>query len=401
MGAEAVKSSKRTVGIPVLVISVVIVAVIAAAAVYVAVKPAKEEEAEPGPIKVGTIMCLSGDLGPVGPGLVKGIELAVWEVNQKGGIQGRQVELIVEDEETNPTKAMEVGSKLIDIDGVKVIVGPMISPSVLSLVNKSRDSKVVMITPSATAPSVSDAGEWVFRVCPTDRVQGKALADLAKVKGYTKVATLVLNNDYGVGLEDALIDFFEGEVVASVRFESGKADYRTELDTLKAKQPQAIMLVAYPESGTVILKQAAELQMGFNWLAAEGIADAVMLQRPEIIPELEKMLLTKPRSVNETVGYQKFLSLFNEKYPGETPGIYADYAYDAASMALMAIAYGGNDGEGIKDALNLVGDHFNGASGDKTFDANGDVYADFDILAVKNNKMVSVGTWIQGVVTLT
>ncbi len=400
MGEEASKPSARTVGIPVLVLAVVIVAVIAALAVYVAVKPG-EEKAEKGPIKIGAIMCLSGELGPVGPGLVEGIELAVWEVNQKGGIQGRQIELIVEDEETTPTKAVEVGSKLIDIDGVKVIIGPMISPSVLSLANKSSASKVVLISPSATAPSVTDAGEWVFRVCPTDLVQAKALADLAKFKGYTRVATLVVNNDYGVGLEEGFSKNFEGEVVAKVRFESGKADYRTELDTIKAKQPDAVMLVAYPESGTVILKQAAELKMGFQWLAAEGIADAVMLQRPEIIPELEKTLFTKPRSVKETVAYRHFLELFKQKYPGKEPGIYADYAYDATRMAIMAIAYGGNDGEGIKNALYLVGDHYKGASGDKTFDVNGDVSADFDILAVRNNQMVSVGSWIQGVVTLT
>ena len=402
MGGEA--GGKKTVGIPVLVLSVIIVAVIVGAAVYLAVKPAKEGKPTnqtQEPIKIGVMMCLSGDLGPVGPGLVEGAQLAAWEVNRSGGVNGRMIKLIVEDTETKSEKAVEVGSKLIDIDGVQVIVGPMMSPSVLSLAEKANSAHVVLISPSATAPKVSDAGEYVFRVCPSDLLQGKALADVAKAKGYTKVATLVVNNDYGVGLQDTFEKDFPGQVVAKVKFESGKGDYRTELETIKAKNPEAIMLVAYPESGTVILKQAGELGLNVEWLAAEGIADPKMLERPEVIPQMEKMLLTKPSSPKSLIAYQHFLKLYHQKYGSDKdPGIYGDYAYDATMMAIMAIAYGGNDGEKIKDALFFVGDHYKGATGDKTFDENGDVTSDFDILAVKDGKMVTVGKWVNGQVTL-
>jgi ABC-type branched-subunit amino acid transport system substrate-binding protein len=348
--------------------------------------------------QIGVMMCLSGDLGPVGPGLVEGVELAAWDANREERIN---VSLIIEDTATSADKAVEVGTKLIDIDGVQVIVGPMMSPSVLSLAEKANDNKVVLISPSGTAASISDAGDYIFRVCPSDDLQGRALADLADAKEYTKVATLVVNNDYGVGLEDTFEAEFSGEVTSTVRFESGKADYRTELETIKGDSPEAVMIVAYPESATVILKQAMELNLGTDWIAAEGIADPVMLERPEIIPELEKMLFTKPVSPKDLASYQDFLELFHEKYGDDKdPGIYAEYAYDATNLAIEAIIDAGNDGEKIKDALYEIGDGYEGASGIKTFDENGDVTSDFDILGVRNNEMVSVGSWIDGEVTL-
>jgi len=306
--------------------------------------------------QIGVMMCLSGDLGPVGPGLVEGVELAAWDANREERIN---VSLIIEDTATSADKAVEVGTKLIDIDGVQVIVGPMMSPSVLSLAEKANDNKVVLISPSGTAASISDAGDYIFRVCPSDDLQGRALADLADAKEYTKVATLVVNNDYGVGLEDTFEAEFSGEVTSTVRFESGKADYRTELETIKGDSPEAVMIVAYPESATVILKQAMELNLGTDWIAAEGIADPVMLERPEIIPELEKMLFTKPVSPKDLASYQDFLELFHEKYGDDKdPGIYAEYAYDATNLAIEAIIDAGNDGEKIKDALYEIGDGY-------------------------------------------
>ncbi len=381
-------SSKRS-RIPLAVVALIVVAIVALAGCI-----SSEEKTA----KIGVMMCLSGDLGPVGPDLVQGIELAAWDANRKGDVN---VSLIIEDTATSADKAVEVGTKLIDIDGVQVIVGPMMSPSVLSLATKAQEAEVVLISPSGTAASISDAGEYVFRVCPSDDLQGKALADLAEEKGYTKVATMVVNNDYGVGLEETFEENFPGEVTENIRFESGRADYLTELESIKGTEPEAIMLVAYPESGTVILKQALELNLGTEWIAAEGIADPVMLENQEIIPELEKMLFTKPSSPEDLQTYQDFLDLFHEKYgDDQEPGIYAEYAFDATNLAIEAIKEVGNNGKEINDALYDISDGYKGASGDKTFDENGDVVSDFDILGVQNDEMVSVGSWIAGEVTL-
>ncbi len=388
MGNEA--SQKKGNRTAVLVLVAVVVVAIVVFAVYYATKPIGE-------FSIGVMMCLSGDLGPVGPFLVEGIELAVWDANRKGD----NITLIIEDTATDPAKAVEVGTKLIDIDGVQVIVGPMITDSTLGLAEKANAEKVVLITPSATNPAITDAGEYVFRVCPSDLVQGEAMADVAEAKGYSKVATMVMNNNYGIGLEEVFKEMFAGEVVHSVRFDPDKADYRTELEMIKAKQPDAIMFVAYVESGTAVLKQAGELGMNIPWIAAEGIADNVMLDRPEVVPQMENMLLTKPMSPTGLATYQEFLDLFHEKYGADRePGIYAEYAYDATMLAIKAVKRGGYEGEKIKDALHKVSQGYQGASGDKTFDENGDVTADFDILTASGGKLVTVGSWIKGVVTL-
>jgi ABC-type branched-subunit amino acid transport system substrate-binding protein len=392
MGNEETTSSGRTA---VLVLVAVVVVAIVAFAVYYATSPTGEE------VKIGVMMCLSGDLGPVGPDLVEGIELAAWQVNREGGIKGGNVTLIIEDTATDPAKAVEVGTKLIDIDGVQVIVGPMITDSTLGMADKAEASKVVLISPSATNPMITDAGEWVFRTCPSDLVQGAAMAGVAEAKGYTKVATLVINNNYGVGLEEAFSDEFSGEIVHSVRFDPDKADYRTELEAIRGKNPDAIMFVAYIESGTAVLKQANELGMNIPWVAAEGIADEEMLKNAAVIPQMENMLLTMPMSPTDQPAWEEFYDLFKEKYGSEKePGIYAEYAYDATMLAINAVKRGGNDGESIKDALPKVSEGHAGASGDKTFDENGDVSADFDVLTVTGNELVTVGSWIKGEVQL-
>jgi ABC-type branched-subunit amino acid transport system substrate-binding protein len=386
MGEEQEETSSNGGNTGLYALIAVIVLVIVIAAAYLALQPNGETE-----IKMGVIMCLSGDLGPVGPDLVEGIELAAWEINNEGGIKGKNITLIIEDSATDPTKAMEVGTKLIDIDGVQVIIGPMITDSTLSLAEKATPNEVVLLTPSATNPKITDAGDFVFRTCPSDLVQGKAMAAVAEAKGYSKVATLVINNDYGTGLEEAFSEDFGGEIVERIVFDAAKADYRTELETIRAKSPDAIMFVAYIESGTAVLKQAQELGMNIPWIAAEGIADSVMLERAEVIPQMENMILTKPRSPTDLDAYKHFLDNFHEKYPGKEPGIYAEYSYDAVMLAAEAIRKVGNRGGKIADALYDVSDGYEGASGDKTFDENGDVSADFDLLTVSNNQLVTTG----------
>lgn len=343
-------------------------------------------------IKIGVLLTLTGGLGPISVGMQNGAKLAEQEINKAGGINGKNITLIIEDTGTDPAKAAEAAKKLIDVDKVQVIIGAIASSETLAVAPIAEKSKVVLISPSSTSPKVTDAGEYVFRVVGSDNLQGDAIAKLATARNFTKAATLVENNDYGIGLETVFKEKFKGTVANSIRYEKGKADYRTELNTIKNSAPEVIIYVGYPAEASTIFQQAKQLGLKTKWIAAEGIADPVMFDNPEVAMQMEGMLLTKPSSPEQNPEYKRFVELYRAAY-GKDPGIYSDTEYDALMLATLAMKEAGNDGEKIKNALPKVSSTYKAVSGDKTFDEKGDVPQDYTILEVKNKTMVTIGTW--------
>ncbi len=344
-----------------------------------------------GDIKIGVLITYTGGLGPIGEGMANGARLAAREIN-KETIKGNNVTLIIEDTGTNPAKAAEAAKKLIDIDKVQVIIGGVASSETLAVAPIAERSKVVLISPSSTAPSITDAGEYIFRVIGSDNLQGEAIARLAMAKNFTQPETLVENNDYGIGLETVFKAKFNGTVKNSIHYEKGKADYRAELDIIKKTNPDAIIYVGYPAEASTILQQAKQLGLKTKWIAAEGIADPVMFENKDVAAEMEGMYLTRPASPEGNPEYQKFFKLYKEMY-GKDPGIYSDTEYDATMLAAAAIREAGNDGEKIKNALPAISQNYTGVTGNKSFDENGDVPQDYIVLEVINKTMVPIGNW--------
>jgi branched-chain amino acid transport system substrate-binding protein len=346
-------------------------------------------------IKIGVLITYTGGLGPIGEGMANGAKLAAIEINNKGIIKDRNVTLIIEDTGTDPAKAAEAARKLIDLDKVQVIIGGVSSSETLAIAPYAEKSKVVMISPSSTNLKITDAGEYIFRVVPSDLLQGEAIAKLALVKNFTKAATLVENNDYGIGMEDVFKKHFTGQVT-SIRYEKGKGDYRTEIESIKKANPDAIIYVGYPADASVILKQAGELGLKSKWIAAEGIADPVMFDNTDVARQMESMLLTTPgrseQDEKEDAAFQYFVTLYKQTY-GKDYAIYSDTEYDAVMLAAYAIAEVGNNATAIKDALPGVSKTYKAVTGDKTFDENGDVRGGYKVLEVTNKTMVNIGSW--------
>src|SRR3972149_6802824 len=303
-------------------------------------------------IKIGVLITQTGGLGPIGEGMANGAKLAAREIN-KQGINGKKVKLIIEDTGTNPAKAAEAAKKLIEVDNVQVIIGGVASSETLAVAPMADKSKVVLISPSSTAPSVTDAGEYVFRVIGSDNLQGDAIAQLAMAKNFTKPVVLFENNDYGVGLEKVFKEKFEGIAISSIQYEKGKADYRSELEAIKQVNPDVIVYVGYPAEASTILQQAKQLGLKTKWIAAEGIADPVMFDNKEVAAQMEGMYLTRPSSPEGNPEYQNFKNLYREAF-GKDPGIYSDTEFDATMLAAQAIKEAGNEGEKIKNALPAV-----------------------------------------------
>lgn len=371
-------------------ISCIIIAMLIASG-CVGEKPQQKQE----DIKIGVLITYTGGLGPIGEGMANGAKLAAMEINNKGIITGKNVTLIIEDTGTDPAKAAEAARKLINIDKVQVIIGGVASSETLAIAPIAEQNKVVLISASSTNPSISKAGEYVFRVVPSDLLQGEAIAKLALEKKYSKATMLVENNDYGIGMEDVFKKHFTGDVT-SIRYEKGKGDYRTELESIKKANPDVIIYVGYPADASVILKQTGELGLKKKWIAAEGIADPVMFNNAEVARQMEGMLLTTPgrseQEEKEDQAFQYYVNLYKQTF-GKDYGIYSDTEYDAVMLAAYAIAAAGNDGKAIREVLPGVSRTYKAATGDKTFDEDGDVRGGYRVLEVANKTMVAIGSW--------
>ena len=396
----------------VLLIAIIIIAVVAGVvgfyagqtagykAGYEAAKPAGPTL--PDKIKIGSLMCLSGFLGPMGEKIVKGVELAVDEINAHGGIAGRPVELIVEDTATDPKVALEAFKKLVEVDGVQVVIGPMSSPETMAIGEYANERHVVVISPSATATEITTKfpDDYIFRTVGSDALQGKALAEIILDKGFSKVATLVLNNPYGIGIEEKAKEVLGDKVILSLRYDPAKMDFRTELSQIKDSGADCVLYVGWYEDGRVMFKQALEMGLdNIQWVAAEGVYGEPMFDVPEAAEFMSRAVIgTRPIAPTGLVTYEIFAEKFKEKF-GEAPSMYVDTAYDATMLAALAIAYAGEyDGAKIKEVLPYVSQSYIGATGHKMFDKNGDqltqYYEIWKVDKVNGEyKFIGIGTW--------
>jgi len=328
--------------------------------------------------KIGVVMDLSGDLAAMGTRMLNGGQLAVEEINAAGGVLGKPVELVAEDGKTDPAAGLERVKKLIEIDGVQVIVGPMISGTSKLAIPYIKEHQVPCITMSATAFELSelDGTEWFFRACLMDDAQGRVLSDVVMEKGYTRVASIVLDNLYGKGVEAALIEGLEeggwtGEVVASIHYDEASKDYRTELGQIKDNNPDVVLIVSYCDDGIIIFKQALEMGLdSIAWLGCDGNYGSGLFKEPKSAEFMEKAIVAGTRTVGSGANYDQFVAAYTAKF-GEAPEIYCDTTYDAVWTAAQAIEKAGAyDGEAIRVALTKL--EFEGASGPISFDAKGD-----------------------------
>jgi len=329
-------------------------------------------------IKIGIVLELSGELAPMGEKMLNGARMAVDEINAAGGVLGKDVELIEEDGGTDPDKGFDRVKKLVEIDGVEVIVGPMITPTSELAMPYAKVNKIPLITMSATGVPLSelDGTEWYFRTCLRDDAQSLVLANVVIDEGYTRLATIVLDNTYGKGLETALVDGLEdkgwqGEHVASVHYDITKKDYRTELQVIADSNPDVVLAVTYGDDGIIVFKQA--LEMGLDdiaWLGCDGNYGTGLFTEASSAAFMERAIVAGTRTVGSGLKYDQFLTNYHEQF-GAAPETYCDTTYDAVWAAALAIeAAGVYEGGAIKNAL--VDLEFEGATGPISFNILGD-----------------------------
>ena len=328
-------------------------------------------------IKIGCVLSTTGLLGPMGERMMQGAELAVQEINAQGGVLGKQIELVEENDNTESAKCLERVKKLVEVDGVKVLVGGMISGATMATGPYLADHEILMVSPSATSPMISEQEwtNWVFRTCPDDNLQAKALAQLIVEGNYTRLATMVQDNPYGVGLEGALVDVlnetgWQGEHVVSIHFDPAKGDYLTELGQIADANPDIVLAVTYCDDGKVLFKQALDMGLDtIDWLGCDGNYGSGMFEEPKCAEFMEKAIIA---GTVLSLGTSEFASAYEARW-GEAPEVYCSSTYDAIKLIAQAIEQAGTyDSAAIKDALMGIGQNYEGASGTITFDEIGD-----------------------------
>ncbi len=352
-------------------------------------------------LNIGTILPLTGDLAQFGPGMENGAKLAVQQIKDCNSLQ---VEGFYEDSGTNEQTAATAADKLISSNDVGVIVGAASSRISFAVVDSAAQSSVVQISPASTSPDFTDYEDngYFFRTVPSDNLQGQVLAKIAQDEGYQTVNILALNDDYGQGIASTFEQSFTdagGEVPQNVAYDPQGTRFNSEVQQVGSGNPDAILLVAFPETGSSIMQSAQEqgLVGQTPFLFTDGLADPEFPQSSGASLEGEK----GTRPATEGPGAQAFNTAFNEAY-GNEPGTFSANSYDAVMLAALASAAGGAaDGQTIQENLQAVseggtevlpkdicsglesaanGDDINyeGAAGSQNFDDNGDVTSQYE-----------------------
>ncbi len=360
-------------------VGIVIVMVLAIALIVTQTK------IKPGEIKIGAILPLTGDAALAGINTREGIDLAVDEINSGGGIEGRKIKVIYEDTQADPKTAVSAVNKLIEIDKVPYIIDDSISSVTFAVAPICEKNKTSLLATGATAPQISKAGDYIFRIWNSDADEGEKIAlyahNILKLK---KIGILFTNNDYGRGLKEVFqsattkmgIDLTDIE-----SFEQGDQQYRTQLIKMISTQPEAIYLIGYSKDCIKIVQQAKELKYRGLWLGTTVMLD------PTVIDVFKKtgfeLYYPIPKSPDPSESNVKlFHDSFFAKYHREPPAL-SDVGYDAVKLLKLAVDYQKDfRGENIKEGLMEIPE-YSGASGIIKFDENGDVHKPIDIVKIK------------------
>lgn len=333
-------------------------------------------------IKVGIIGHLTGDYASYGIPMKNAAQLAIEEINEQGGINGQEIQLFIEDDNSDPNKAITSMNKLINVDGVNYIISAQGSGVTSAIIPIAQNNKNVMMITLGSAPGLTTQGEYIFRSVISDSYQGTKINKFLSENFETeKVAGLYLNDAYGVGIRDIINKNPNIDLITNEMFESGDSDFRTQLLKIKSKDPDVLVLVGHQEYPT-ILKQVHEIGIDATVITSETFKDEQILQKSGTNAEgVYTFFMAEP------VDYFGFSEKYEQRF-GEDPSAYNKYAYDG-TIALIKSLESSDNTEDVKKNLHYV--KFNGASGAVGFDAEGDrTGLDYDVYLVKNNNFIQV-----------
>ncbi len=371
---------------------------IAGTLILMACRPDREAQTADttGDIPVGVYGALTGDQAAFGTATVDGVKLAADEINAAGGILGRKIRLVVEDDQGRAESAASVMEKLITRDDVIAVIGENSSNQSLAAAPIAQANGVPMISPSSTNPAVTERGDFIFRVCFTDPYQGKALA--AFVRNNLKLDTAAIlvdrKNDYSVGLANVFRKEFEGaggHIVAEQSYSGGDAEFRPQLTTIRAAKPQALFIPGfYTEVGQIAI-QARDLGLTIPLVGGDGWDSPAVIQIGG--KSIEGSYFSDHYFVGDTRPVvQTFVNEYRKRH-GKNPEATAALGYDALKIFAEAAKRANSlDKKAIRDQIAATKD-YQGVSGTITMGADRNPIKPVAMIKIENGQMNFAG-WV-------
>ncbi|MCI0416551.1 ABC transporter substrate-binding protein [bacterium] len=352
----------------------------------------KKQESE---IVIGEYGSLTGTTATFGISTRNGVDLAIDEVNQSGGLLGKKVRVIVEDDQGKPEEAQTVVTKLINKDRVVAVLGEVASSRSLAAAPVCQSNRIPMITPSSTNPKVTQIGDFIFRVCFIDPFQGFVMAKFASQTLKMKNVAILrdIKNDYSVGLADVFVENFKkmgGNIVTDQSYSEGDTDFSAQLTSIQSANPEAIFVPGYYTEAGLIARQARKLGFTIPLMGGDGW-DSPKLW--EIGGEaLNDCYYSNHYSVDDpSPAIQKFVADYKKRY-NQVPDALAALGYDAARILFHALRTAGTtEATKVRDVIAQT-KGFAGVTGSITIDSNRNAVKPAVVLRVKNGKLEYVET---------
>lgn len=354
------------------------------------------DDAKSDEIKIGANFELTGNVANYGSATFDGLKLAIKEVNDAGGVNGKKITIVDADNKSEASEAVNAATKLISDDKVKVVVGPAVTANVIAESQVATDDKIPVVAPDATSPEVTvENGQvkpYIFRSCFIDPQQGTVMAKFATENLKAKTAVIYVDNstDYSKSLGKVFKEKFEaagGKVLDQQAFVAKDQDFKATLTTLKAANADVIFVPAYYEEVGKIVKQARELGITCPILGTDGWDDSKVADIAGADALNNTFFSTHYSDKDDSV--KGFVEAFKQEY-GHMPNVFAALGYDAGKMIVDAIKRAGSDDpEKIRQALEETKDLQVG-TGTITMDKNHNPIKQAVILENKNGDRVMV-----------
>nr|VFJ48024.1 MAG: amino acid/amide ABC transporter substrate-binding protein, HAAT family [Candidatus Kentron sp. DK] len=339
-------------------------------------------------VKVGVLTGLTGANASYGRSTREGVELAVEEINASSILPGG-FEAVFEDDQMTPSVGVSAFQRLQTSIKPAVVIGPFGSSVVLAIAPIANRTETVIISASATADSIADAGDFVFRITPANSRQGADIAEFSYNKLDARTAAVVFQrNDYGQTLRDAFISKFEGtggKVVAVEGITGGSTDMRAMLTRIRGINPDVLFFPLHSQESTLLLRQSADIGLTAALISGDGAMTTELLEGAGPAAEgvyFSTLALGYGRSDEQIAKFEKnFQARYNKAHD-----VYAAYYYEVTWLVARAIAAAGNDAKAIRDYLYAMnGDNaYRGLTGVTAFDGRGEVDKPFYIYVVQD-----------------
>lgn len=347
-------------------------------------KPASDE------IRIGEFGSLTGGTATFGISTHEGVLLALDEINKSGGLLGKKVTVISEDNQSKPEESVTAVLKLIKQNEVVAVIGEVASSRSLAAAPQCQANGIPMLSPASTNPKVTQVGDYIFRACFIDPFQGSTMARFAVNRLHAKRIAILTDakNDYSVGLTEffkATAQQLGAEIVAEESYAEGDIEFKAQLTAIKATNPDVVYAPGYYTECALIARQARELGLDVPFLGGDG------WDSPKTVEiggkAVEGTYITNHYSPeDQRPEVQKFIADYKAKYGGKVPDAMAVLGYDAMRMMADAIRRAGStDGAKIRDALAQTKD-FAGVSGHISMDKDRNAQKDIVVLQIRDGQ---------------